>query len=138
MKPRRKPKLKPPAGKPKRSRSPARKRAIDVTPLPHDESLDDGKIRINRFLALAGICSRRAAEGLVRGGAVQINGTVVRDLGTRIDPVHDEVRCEGRVVHPERPIYILFNKPKGVVCTNAAREQRQRVIDFLPPQCGRV
>lgn len=129
--------VKPPA-KSRKSRPVQRKRAIQVTKVEHDESLDDGKIRINRFLALAGVCSRRAAEGLVRGGAVAINGEVVRELATRIDPVHDEVRCEGSVVRPEKPVYLLFNKPKGVVCTNAQGEHRRRVIDFLPPQCGRV
>ncbi len=120
------------------SRPQKSRRAVQVTAAPNDVVLDDGKIRLNRFLALSGVCSRRAADALIKGGAVAINGEVQRELGIRIDPVHDEIRCENQVVRPERPVYVLFNKPKGVVCTNADREHRRRVIDFLPEQAGRL
>lgn len=136
-------KIKPPARRPRQGKGAAKVRrptssAVSVTPAPEAELPTDGKIRINRYLALSGVCSRRAADTLVKGGNVAINGVVVRELGTRIDPVHDTIECNGEKVEPERPTYVLFNKPKAVVCTNAANEQRRRVIDFLPPQCGRL
>ena len=100
--------------------------------------VDDGKVRLNHFLAMSGVCSRRAADGLIAGGRVEVNGEHVRELGVRVDPNHDEVKLDGTRVQPERPVYVLFNKPKGVVCTNASNEQKKRVIDFLPQVRGRL
>lgn len=137
-----------PTGKKGGRASGGRRAPIKVTAAPDAQTagasteatpdLGDGLLRLNRFLALAGVCSRRAADALIKGGAVAINGTVIRELGQRIDPINDEIICNGQIVKPERPTYILFNKPKGVVCTNSDREHRRRVIDFLPTQCGRL
>jgi 23S rRNA pseudouridine2605 synthase len=69
---------------------------------------------------------------------VTINGETVQELGTRIDPMVDEVRFDGDRVVQEKKVYLLFNKPKGVVCTNARNEQRKRVIDFLDKVKGRI
>ncbi|MBL8724858.1 MAG: rRNA pseudouridine synthase [Planctomycetes bacterium] len=95
-------------------------------------------MRLNHFLAMAGVCSRRAADGLIAGGRVEVNGELVRELGVRVDPQHDDVRCDGSRVQPEKPVYVLLNKPAGVVCTNARHEQKQRVIDLLPTVRGRL
>ncbi|MBL9080147.1 MAG: rRNA pseudouridine synthase [Planctomycetes bacterium] len=95
-------------------------------------------MRLNQFLAMAGVCSRRAADGLIAGGRVEVNGELVRELGVRVDPQHDDVRFDGNRIQPERPVYVLFNKPAGVVCTNARHEQKKRVIDFLPDVRGRL
>ena len=100
---------------------------LKVTPLPGApvETGDDGRgIRLNRYLASAGVCSRRAADDMIKGGRVSVNGTVVRELGVRIVPEHDTVRFDGAKVQPEKPVYVLFNKPKGVLCTNARNEPR--------------
>jgi|SoiMethySBSTD1v2_1073268.scaffolds.fasta_scaffold471156_2 pseudouridine synthase len=105
---------------------------------PPAEDGGDGRVRINRFLASAGLCSRRAADGYVKGGRVSINGKVVREVGVRIDPTSDEVRVDGVVLEREKPVYVLFNKPKGVICTSARQEHRKRVIDYLPHVRGRV
>ena len=118
-------------------RSPARKRAVVVTPAPTVVP-DDGRIRLNRFLAAAGVCSRRSADGVIAKGRVIVNGDVVTQLGTRIDPAQDDVRCDGQRVRPEPPVYVLFNKPKGIVCTNARNEVRKRAIDFLEGVRGRL
>lgn len=126
-------------GGPRRSSSPRtqQRKAVKVTPMPvHIET--DGKVRLNKFLAGAGICSRRAADELIPTGRISVNGEVVTALGTRIDPVDDEVRFDGEKVVQEKHVYLLFNKPKGVVCTNARNEQRQRVIDFLEKVKGRI
>lgn len=111
---------------------------LRVTPLENAPLDADGRVRINRFLASAGVCSRRAADALVGEGRVSVNGEAVTELGTRIDPATDDVRVDDVRVQPEKPVYVLFNKPKGVVCTNASNEQRQRVIDLLPEVRGRV
>jgi len=112
---------------------------VKVTPAsPREPEPGDGRIRLNRFLAQAGVASRRAADDLIAAGRVAVNGVVERELGQRIDPVGDEVRVDGERVQTERPVYILFNKPKGVVCTNARNEKHARVIDLLPPLRGRV
>ncbi len=115
---------------------------IKVTPLAgggaeHDVS-DDGLIRLNRFLAAAGLASRRGAEDLIEAGRIVVNGETCKELGTRIDPLHDEVRFDGERLQPERPTYVVIHKPKGVVCTNAPNEQRTRVIDLLQGLRGRV
>jgi 23S rRNA pseudouridine2605 synthase len=113
------------------------KKAFKVTPMSVVIETDD-KIRLNRFLASSGICSRRAADELIRAGRVSLNGNQVQELGVRIDPMTDEVRMDEQVVVQERKVYVLFNKPKGVVCTNARNEQRSRVIDFLEKVKGRI
>ncbi len=98
----------------------------------------DGKVRLNHFLAKAGVCSRRGADELIATGRVQVNGEVVTELGVRVYPLEDDVRFDGSRLEPERSVYVLLNKPKGVVCTNAAHEQKKRVVDLLPTIRGRI
>ncbi len=119
-------------------RGPKKKRAIKVTPIDAPSPEADGKLRLNRYLASSGVCSRRAADEYIAGGRVTVNGDIVTQLGTRVDPATDDVRVDGARVQVERKVYILFNKPKDVVCTNATNEQRRRVIDYLPQVRGRV
>ncbi len=111
---------------------------IRVTPDVGAGGVEDGLVRINRFLASAGLASRRAAEEMVAAGRVTVNGEVITELGTRVDPQTDDVRVDDLRLKQEPPVYILFNKPKGVVCTNARQEQRPRVVDHLPNVRGRV
>lgn len=74
--------------------------------------------RLNRFLADAGLGSRRGVEDLVRRGRVSVNGSVVKELGLRIDPARDEVRVDDRLVEPANVgLVYAFHKPLGVVCT---------------------
>ncbi|MBL8756283.1 MAG: rRNA pseudouridine synthase [Planctomycetes bacterium] len=116
-----------------------RTQGLVVTPTGAPEAgSKDGKVRLNHFLAMSGVCSRRAADGLIRGGRVEVNGELVTELGVRVDPEHDDVRFDGSRVQPERSTYVLFNKPTGVVCTNAKHEQKKRVIDMLPTVKGRL
>lgn len=114
-----------------------RARGLEVTPERAPE-LAGGLVRLNRFLAEAGLCSRRAADDWIRAGRVQLNGEPVTGLGVRVDPLRDEVRVDGQPVRPEKKVHLLFNKPKGVVCTNARNEQRVRVVDCLPQVRGRI
>jgi 23S rRNA pseudouridine2605 synthase len=114
-----------------------RRRPLAVTPLPVAAPAD-GRMRLNRYLASSGICSRRAADELIAAGRVTVNGEPVRDLGRRVDPAQDVVRYDGVKVAREKPVYVLFNKPKGVLCTNAGNEPRKRVIDYMPQVRGRI
>lgn len=98
----------------------------------------DGKVRLNHFLAKSGVCSRRNADELIATGRIEVNGEVVTELGVRVDPASDDVRFDGSRLQPEKAVYVLLNKPKGVVCTSAAHEQKKRVVDLLPTIRGRV
>ncbi|MCA8951240.1 MAG: rRNA pseudouridine synthase [Planctomycetes bacterium] len=115
-----------------------RRQGLIVTPAAAPNAIADGKVRLNQFLAQCGVCSRRAADELIAAGRVELNGTVVTELGTRVDPEHDEVLFDGNSVRPEKSVYVLFNKPKGVVCTTARHEQKKRVVDFMPTVRGRL
>ncbi len=128
------------ASKPRPVRGSTRRaQGLVVTPAgAPDAGTKDGKLRLNHFLAMSGVCSRRAADEMIRSGRVEVNGALVTELGVRIDPDADDVRFDGSRVQPERPTYVLFNKPAGVICTNARHEQKKRVIDFLPTVKGRL
>jgi len=93
--------------------------------------------RINKYLAHAGLGSRRHCEDLVRAGRVSVAGQVVRELGTRVDP-DQEVCVDGRPIHGERLVYWLVNKPRGHLCTNSDPAGRPRAVDLLPHVPERV
>lgn len=129
----------PSRGRPGPRQSQRRRQGIVVTPArPSLGANKDGKVRLNHFLAMSGVCSRRAADELIAAGRIEVNGELQRELGVRVDPLQDDVRFDGKRVKPEKSVYVLFNKPKGVVCTNARHEQKKRVIDFLPTVRGRL
>jgi 23S rRNA pseudouridine2605 synthase len=88
--------------------------------------------RLQKIIAAAGIASRRAAEKLITGGAVSVNGQIVTELGSKADLERDHVRVNGKLLHgPERQIYLLMNKPKGYVTTVHDPEGRPTVMDLL-------
>jgi 23S rRNA pseudouridine2605 synthase len=87
--------------------------------------------RLNKFLAHAGIGSRRHCDELISEGHVTIDGERVRDLGTQIDPDKQEVVVDGQSVRPEQAVYWLVNKPRGYLSTNYDPSGRPRVIDLV-------
>ena len=89
------------------------------------------KIRLQKFLSQAGIASRRHGEQMITRGEVRVNGQVVTELGTRVDPARDRVTVSGRQVAVERHVYFMLNKPRGVVTTRSDPEGRQTVIDIV-------
>jgi pseudouridine synthase len=89
-------------------------------------------VRLQKFLAEAGVASRRAAEKLIAGGHVSVNGSVIDTLGAKIDPASVEVAVDGQIVRARRKIYIALNKPRGVLCTKSDPESRETVLDLLP------
>ena len=91
-----------------------------------------GMERLNKFLARAGVGSRRHCDDLIARGRVAIDGQVVRELGTKIDSEAHEVSVDGQPLHAERAVYWLLNKPRGVLCTNHDPAGRPRALDFVP------
>jgi pseudouridine synthase len=88
--------------------------------------------RLQKILARAGVASRRASERLMLDGRVTVNGITVRELGTRVDSGHDDIRVDGRRIRsPERHRYLLLNKPRGFVTTRSDPEKRPTVLDLL-------
>src|SRR5947208_5163334 len=88
--------------------------------------------RLQKILSRAGIASRRAAERLMLEGRVTVNGATVRELGTKADAGHDDIRVDGRRVKlPERHRYLLLNKPRGYVTTRSDPQRRPTVLDLL-------
>ncbi|HEU0002676.1 MAG TPA: pseudouridine synthase [Ktedonobacteraceae bacterium] len=95
--------------------------------------------RLARYLAHAGIASRRHAELLIEAGRVRVNGQVVTTQGARIDPQHDSIAVDGKPVKfVEKPVYILLHKPAGYVSTANDPQKRPTVLDLLPPELRRL
>jgi len=90
------------------------------------------EMRLQRFLAQAGVASRRKAETLIVGGHVKINGKQVTELGTKVNPAKDEVKVDGKLVLPEELVYFVLNKPKAYVSTVSDPQGRRTVMELLP------
>ncbi len=92
-------------------------------------------IRLNKFLANAGICSRREADEFITAGAITVNGVVVTELGTKIKR-SDEVKFHDQPVSVERKVYVLLNKPKNTVTTSDDPQERKTVMDLVKGACS--
>lgn len=88
-------------------------------------------VRINKYLSEVGYCSRRAADKLIDAGRVTINGKVP-EMGTKVTDA-DEIRVDGKLIQDEgeKPVYLAFNKPVGIVCTTDTRVEKDNIIDFI-------
>lgn len=88
-------------------------------------------IRLQRLLAQAGVASRRAAEELIVAGRVSVNGRVLTELGSKVDPQRDKVAVDGKPVSIELPMYVALNKPAGYVTTASDPDGRETVMQFV-------
>jgi pseudouridine synthase len=90
--------------------------------------------RLQRVLAANGVASRRASEDLIKAGRVSVNGTVITAMGTRVDPVKDLIRVDGKQLRRQRPRFIVLNKPSGFITTVSDEKQRWTVMDLVKVQ----
>lgn len=90
-------------------------------------------VRLQKVIARAGISSRRKAEELIRSGQVTVNGKIVTELGTKVDPSHDHIKVSGRHLPAPAPdMFMILNKPAGVVCTLEDPEGRPTIKHLIP------
>ena len=100
-----------------------------------EENYDPNEpLRLNKFLANAGICSRREADEFIQAGVVTVNGEVVTELGTKIKRT-DEIKFHDQPVNLEKKVYVLLNKPKDCVTTSDDPQQRKTVMDLVKNVC---
>jgi 23S rRNA pseudouridine2605 synthase len=91
-------------------------------------------IRLNRFIANSGVCSRREADEIIKKGFISVNGTRITDLGTKVS-LRDDVRYKGKKLSAEKKVYILMNKPKGYVTTVEDPHAEHTVLDLVRNAC---
>jgi len=87
-------------------------------------------IRLNKYISNSGICSRREADRLIEQGLVEVNGKVITEMGYQVQKT-DKVIFEGRGITPEKPVYVLLNKPKGYISTTKDEKARKTVMDLV-------
>lgn len=99
---------------------------------PNKNGASKGLVRINKYLSSSGVTSRRKADEMVAAGRVKVNGRIVRELGTKINPARDKIEVDGRGVRSTaRLVYILLNKPKDSVTTVRDEKGRRTVLDIV-------
>lgn len=91
-------------------------------------------VRLQKFLAEAGVASRRACEPIILSGRVRVNGEPVRRLGSKIEPARDKVTLDGRPVCAKRKLYLALHKPRGCVCSRKDEHGRPTIFDLLPKE----
>lgn len=115
-----------------RKRKPAQ-RAEDKSNFA-DGSRKDGLIRLNKYIANAGVCSRREADQLIQHGEIKVNGEVVDELGYKVK-VSDRVTYKGKKLNPEKLVYVLLNKPKDFITTTDDPKERRTVMHLVENAC---
>jgi 23S rRNA pseudouridine2605 synthase len=94
--------------------------------------------RLQKFLAEAGVASRRGGEQFILAGRVAVNGHTVRELGAKVDPCHDHVTVDGQPVRAKRKIYLALHKPRGLVCSRKDELGRPSIYELLPAEWGHL
>lgn len=91
-----------------------------------------GTVRLNRFIAQSGVCSRREADTIITEGRVHINGRRVFELGIQVDPFNDKIKLDGRLIQTEsKKVYYIFHKPSGVMTTMSDPNGRKSIADYV-------
>ncbi len=106
-------------------------RPTEEAPAPKE----GGLIRLNKFIANSGVCSRREADNLISMGLVAVNGITITEMGYKVKPT-DDVRYEGKRLKAEKPVYILLNKPKGFITTTDDPQERHTVMNLIANACS--
>jgi 23S rRNA pseudouridine2605 synthase len=98
------------------------------------ETTADGSTRLNKYISNAGICSRREADVFIENGVVTVNGKLVDQVGYKVQP-GDVVKFDGRAIIPEKPVYLLLNKPKDYITTSEDPQGRRTVMSLIRDAC---
>ena len=101
----------------------------------HKDKEEGDEIRLNRYIANAGICSRREADDLISSGQISVNGKIVNEMGYKVRPT-DVVKYGKKALNPEKMVYILINKPKDYITTTDDPEERKTVLDLIKGACS--
>ena len=109
--------------------SPQKQKVLSLT-----DNENQGLVRLNKYIANAGICSRREADVLITTGTVSVNGEIITELGYKVKPT-DVVRYGDRILQNEKPVYILLNKPKDYITTTDDERGRKNVMDLVRNAC---
>ncbi len=91
---------------------------------------DPGLIRLNKYVANSGVCSRREADTYIAAGNVSVNGVPITEMGYKVKP-GDTVRFDGRLLNPEKKEYVLLNKPKNFITTTSDEKGRRTVMELI-------
>ena len=91
-------------------------------------------VRLQKFLADAGLASRRAGEQIILAGRVTVNGALVQQLGAKVDPTHDRVAVDGQPLKAKRKLYVALNKPPGYVCSRQVSGPSRTIGELLPKE----
>ncbi len=125
---------KPKSGAKKKFSGPREKNIPEKVKSGGYERRDEGLIRLNKYLADAGVCSRREADKLIASGAVKVNGKIVSELGTKVSP-SDKVVCGGEALKREKLRYLVLNKPKDFITTTDDPFERKTVMKLVEKAC---
>ena len=101
---------------------------------PREQKEEKGPMRLNKYIATAGVCSRREADQLIAEGKVKVNGKVVTELGTKV-MLTDKVEYQGKKLIAEKPVYVLLNKPKDFITTVDDPKNRKTVMKLVEGAC---
>jgi 23S rRNA pseudouridine2605 synthase len=93
---------------------------------------------LQKFLAEAGVASRRASEQIILAGRVEVNGRKVQELGSKVDPAHDRVTLDGQPIKPKRKLYVALHKPPELVCSRSDELGRSTIYELLPKEWGHL
>ncbi len=102
---------------------------------PAEQPVSDGLIRLNKYIANSGVCSRRDADKIIADGLITVNGQVITELGHKVS-LDDDVRYQGNQLNPERKVYLLLNKPRGFVTTLDDPHAERTVMQLIANACS--
>jgi 23S rRNA pseudouridine2605 synthase len=110
------------------------KKSFSKKPKPDQDKPISDEVRLNKYIANAGVCSRREADKLIEAGAVKINGEIVTQLGTKVKP-GDSVQLGGETLSGQQKVYLLLNKPKDYITTVSDPQGRRTVLQLIHGAC---
>ena len=114
-----------------RKKTTAQAKPVKDKPVKTKPVKDDGLVRLNKFIANSGVCSRREADTFIENGLVSVNGVRVTELGTKVDPAKDDIRFNGSRIKGEKKVYLVMNKPKDFVTTLTDPHAERTVMDLI-------